>query len=96
MPRNKYSCVAKISQFANPPMKRLSHFILLFALAIMACANSYYGYSKEEWDKLSPEQQQAAKQEYEEILKKKKDLEHDQLLRERDEQIIRRGLGEPY
>jgi TRAP-type C4-dicarboxylate transport system substrate-binding protein len=77
-------------------MKRLSHLILLFALAIMACANSYYGYSKEEWDKLSPEQQQAAKQEYEEILKKKKDLEHDQLLRERDEQIIRRGLGEPY
>lgn len=76
-------------------MRRFSHLMLLFALAIPACASSYYGLSKEEWDKLSPEQQQAAKQEYEEILKKKKDLEHDQLLRERDEQIIRRGLGEP-
>ena len=61
-----------------------------------ACASSYYGYSQEEWDRLSPEQQQAARQEYEEILKKKKELEHDELIRERDEQVIRRGLGEPY
>lgn len=30
------------------------------------------------------------------MQKKKKDLEHDQLLRERDEQVIRRGLGQPY
>jgi len=69
---------------------------LLLALTSTACATSYYGYSKEEWDKLSVEQQQAAKQEYEEILKKKNDWEQDQLLRERDEQVIRRGLGEPY
>ena len=77
-------------------MQRFSHLVLLFFLAFTACASSYYGYSKEEWDKLSEEQKQAAKQEYEEILKKKKDLEHDQLLRERDQQVIRRGLGEPY
>ena len=70
--------------------------ILFSLVTLVACANSYYGYSKEEWDKLSEQQQQAAKQEYEEMLQKKKDLEHDQLLRERDEQIIRRGLGEPY
>ena len=77
-------------------MKWFSNFILLLSLVFTACASDHYGYSKEEWDKLSPEQQQAAKQEYEEILKKMKDWEHDQLLRERDEQIIRRGLGEPY
>jgi TRAP-type C4-dicarboxylate transport system substrate-binding protein len=70
--------------------------ILFLTLKLTACANSYYGYSKQEWDKLSAEQQQAAKQEYEEILKRKKDLEQDKLLRDRDEQIIRRGLGEPY
>lgn len=70
--------------------------ILFCLLTLVACANSYYGYSKEEWDNLSEQQQQAAKQVYEEMLQKKKDLEHDQLLRERDEQIIRRGLGEPY
>jgi TRAP-type C4-dicarboxylate transport system substrate-binding protein len=77
-------------------MKRFPNFFLLLTLIFTACANTYYGYSKEEWDKLSPEQQQAAQQEYEEILKKKKDWEHDELLRERDEQVIRRGLGEPY
>ena len=70
--------------------------ILFSVLTLVACANSYYGYSKEKWDKLSEQQQQAAKQEYEEMLQKKKDWEHDQLLRERDEQIIRRGLGEPH
>ena len=75
---------------------RLSHFILLCSLAATACASSYYGCSKEEWDKLSSEQQQAARQEYEQIIKEKKDLEQDQKLRERDAQIIRRGLGEPY
>ena len=77
-------------------MKWFSNFILLLSLVFTACASDHYGHSKEEWDKLSPEQQQAAKQDYEEILKKKKDWEHDQILRERDEQIIRRGLGEPY
>jgi TRAP-type C4-dicarboxylate transport system substrate-binding protein len=77
-------------------MKRFPHLGLLFALTSTACANSYYGYNKEVWDRLSVEQQQAAKQEYEEILKKKNDWEQDQLLRERDEQVIRRGLGEPY
>ena len=70
--------------------------VLISVLTFSACANPYYGYSKEEWDKLSEQQQQAVKKEYAEMLKKKKDLEHDQLLRERDEQIIRRGLGEPY
>lgn len=70
--------------------------ILLGVLSFVACANPYYGYDKEEWEKLSEEQQQTIKQEYEEMLKKKKDWEHDQLLRERDEQVIRRGLGEPY
>ncbi|NNF96044.1 MAG: hypothetical protein HKM94_03845 [Halobacteria archaeon] len=69
--------------------------ILISVLTFVACANPYYGYSKEEWDKPS-EQQQTVRKEYEEMLKKKKDWEHDQLRRERDEQIIRRGLGEPY
>ena len=77
-------------------MKWFPNIILLLSLVFTACVSNYYGYCKEEWDNLSPEQQQAAKQEYEEILKEKKDWEHDQLLRERDEQIIRRGLGEPY
>ena len=36
------------------------------------------------------------KKQYDAILKKKIDLEHEQLLRERDELIIRRGLGQPY
>lgn len=81
---------------AEDTMKQFPYFILLLTLVFTACANSYYGYSREEWDKLSPEQQLAAQQEYEEILKKKKDWEHDQLLRERDEQVIRRGLDEPY
>ena len=74
-------------------MKSFPAISLFLALAFTACVN--YGYSEEKWNALSPEQQQAAKQEYEEILKQKKDWEHDQLLRERDEQIIRWGLGEP-
>lgn len=76
-------------------MKWLSNIHFFLVLMITACASSNYGYSKEKWNALSPEQQQAAKQEYEEILKQKKNWEHDELLRERDEQIIRRGLGEP-
>lgn len=76
-------------------MKSFPAISLFLALAFTACVSSNYGYSEEKWNALSPEQQQAAKQEYEEILKQKKDWEHDQLLRERDEQIIRWGLGEP-
>lgn len=76
--------------------KRLLNFIILLSLGFTVYAASYYGYSEQEWEKLSPEQKQAAKQEYAEILKKKKDWEEDQKLRERDEQIIRRGLGQPY
>jgi hypothetical protein len=67
---------------------------LFLVLAFTACASSNYGYSEERWYALSPVQQQAAKQEYEEILKRKKDREHDALLRERDEQVIWRGPGE--
>ena len=75
---------------------RLQCGLLFSVFTISVCASPYYGYSKEEWDKLSEQQQQVVKKEYEDMLKKKKDLEHDQLLRDRDEQIIRRGLGEPY
>ena len=82
--------------FKSINLKRVQSGILISVLTFSACANSYYGYSKKEWDELTQQQRQVAKKEYEEILKKKKDLEHDQLLRERDEQIIRRGLGEPY
>ena len=77
-------------------IKRLLNFIILLSLGFTVCAGSYCGYSEQEWEKLSAEQKQAAKQEYEEILKKKKEWEEDQKLRERDEQIIRRGLGHPY
>lgn len=77
-------------------MKWIPNFILLLTLVFTACASDYYGYSKEKWDKLSPEELQAAKQEYEDILKQKKDREQDLRLKERDEQVIRRGLGEPY
>ncbi len=77
-------------------LRRFPGSILVFIMSFTACASPYYGYNKEEWEKLSPQQQQVVKKEFEEIQKKKKDLQHDQLLRERDEQIIRRGLGEPY
>ena len=77
-------------------LKRMQCGVLISVFIFSACADSHYGYSKEEWDKLSDQQQRMVKKEYEAILKKNKDLEHDQLLRERDEQIIRRGLGQPY
>ncbi len=77
-------------------LQQLSCGLLISTLYFSACANPYYGYSKEEWDKLSDQQQQAAIKEHAEMQRKKKDWEHDQILRERDEQVIRRGLGEPY
>ena len=70
--------------------------VFISVLTISSCASPYHSYSKEEWDKLSDQQQRMVKKEYEAILKKKIDLEHDQLFREQDEQIIRRGLGQPY
>ena len=75
---------------------RLQCGLLISVLAISACASPYYGYSKEERNKLSEQQQLVAKKEFADMRKKKKELEHVQLLREREEQVIRRGLGQPY
>jgi hypothetical protein len=76
-------------------MKWFPAISLFLMLAFTACASSNDGYSEERCNTLLPEQQ-AAKQKYEEILKRKKDWEHDELLRKRDKQVIWRGLGESY
>ena len=63
--------------------------IILFA----GCATPYYGYSKEEWQKLSTEEKKAAQTEYDEIINFKYRQEHEDQFDDRNHQIIYRGVS---
>ncbi len=65
--------------------------IISFAYLITACATPYYGYSKEEWQQLSGEDQQAVQAEYKEIIDYQYRQKHEGKFEARKQQIIRRG-----
>ena len=63
------------------------------AFLMVSCATPYYGYSKQEWQKLSEEEKQAVQTEYEEIIQFKYRQEHEDQFDDRKHQIINRGVN---
>jgi len=66
--------------------------ILLITISLQGCSTPYYGHSKSEWDKLSEEEQIAMKKEYQLIIDSKKEQKHKNIIDERTQSIIDRGV----
>lgn len=51
-------------------LKAIQSKVVIFAvfLALNGCATFYYGYSKEQWDSMSPDEQELAKAEYADVI----------------------------
>ena len=76
----------------------MSKFFLTFGcgiilLALTGCAKPYYGYTKSEWDQLSPEEQLAAKSERETVLHEKNTMRHEDMIDDRKQQVIDLGIS---
>ncbi len=64
---------------------------LVFALGLGACASHWYGYPRDEWRRLSAEEQAAARQEYQFIIDQREAQKHQDLIDERKQSIIDYG-----
>ena len=69
--------------------------ILFLILAIQGCSTPYYGYSKEDWNSLSEEERIAIKKEYQSIIDSNREQQHKDILDERTQSIIDRGVEGP-
>lgn len=67
-------------------MKRLL-FIISSLFIIQSCAKPYYGYSEEQWNKLSSLERESIKSEYKTILDSKQSQDHDNIINARDQSI---------
>jgi hypothetical protein len=70
-------------------------FVLALPLTLLlcSCATPYFGYSKAEWNALSPEEQRAAKADYQPIIDERLELYHEDQIDEFKGKIIEQGLG---
>ena len=59
---------------------------------LVSCVTPYYGYSKEEWQKLTELEKKTAQEEYEEIIRFKYRQEHEDQFEERKQSVINRGV----
>ncbi|MGH1486136.1 MAG: hypothetical protein ACRBCI_07930 [Cellvibrionaceae bacterium] len=66
-------------------------FAAIVLVMLTACANPYYGYSKEGWDSLSINQKIAIKEEYQLMLDNKNNRKNTDKIEERTQSIIDYG-----
>lgn len=74
---------------------RLFNLASLLTLLLCGCATPYFGYSKADWNALSPEEQQAAKAGYQQVIDERLKLYHEDQIDEFKGKIIEQGLGVP-
>ena len=72
--------------------KLIKQSLVIATLLIVGCATPYYGYSKEEWQKLSDEEKKVAEKEYEEIIQFKYRQEHEDQFEHQKQKMINRGV----
>ena len=67
----------------------------MFAVSafLISCATPYYGYTKNDWESLSEEEQTAVKAEYQDIIDSKKEQKHKDLLESYKQKIIDAGVS---
>jgi hypothetical protein len=64
-----------------------------FLGASAGCARNYYGYTEEQWYRLTEAEQAAAKAEYDPAFDAKRGASQSDPIAEDHERLIRRGLG---
>lgn len=69
--------------------------VLALAFGLGACASPWYGYSHDEWRRLSAEELAAARAEYDFIVDQREAQKHDDLIDDRKQSIIDYGSRVP-
>ena len=69
--------------------------VLAGALGLGACASPWYGYSRDQWRRLSAEEQAAARAEYEYVIEQREAQKHEDLIDDRKQSIIDYGSRVP-
>lgn len=74
-------------------MKILSGFVSIVVINILlqGCSVFYFGYTKAEWDKLSPAERIAAQDEYKAIISTQNERQHDEKINARTQSIVDYG-----
>jgi TRAP-type C4-dicarboxylate transport system substrate-binding protein len=73
-------------------MRRIELSLLILIVVISGCATDYYGYSKQQWNALSREQQAVVIEQYDYILQEKEEQRHEDLIESYRQKVIERGL----
>lgn len=76
-------------------MNQYGLVMLAFLLMVQGCSAPYYGYTKEQWDKLSAEQKAEARKEYQAILDARNQQAQDDKIDARTQSIIKLGTRKP-
>ena len=66
---------------------------MIALLLLSSCATPYYGYSKAEWEQLSPEQQNSIKSEYDQALHYKNTMAHEDMIEGRKQDVVDWGVS---
>lgn len=66
--------------------------LFMATLATSGCATDYYGYSKQQWNALSREQQAVVIEQYDYILQEKEQQRHEDLIESYRQKVIERGV----
>ena len=66
--------------------------ILLSVTLCFSCAKPYYGYSKQDWDKLPVEQQRIIKAEFQPIIDSTRLQAHKNMMQKRKQSLIDLGV----
>lgn len=74
---------------------RTAIYALLSALCLNGCSNSWYGYSKQQWDRFSAEEQAEIKKEYGFIVDAREQQKHKDKIEQRKRSIIDYGASYP-
>lgn len=66
--------------------------LFMVSFAVSGCATEYYGYSRQQWNAFSQEEQTAIAKEYDYILEEKEQQRHKDLIESYRQKIIERGV----
>ncbi len=70
-----------------------STFFLTIATFLTSCATPYYGYSENDWNKLSDDERKTTRSEYKDIVDAKNDQRHRDKINSMKDKIIDRGVN---
>ena len=68
---------------------------ILFLITAQACTTPYYGYSKDDWGKLTEAEQAIVKSDYETIIDSRKEQVHRDIIDARTQSVIDLGVNGP-